>query len=430
MKSRSARVGLKSVVLVVALMTSAGLAASVAAPTVSPATGTYSSAQKVTLSCSTAGATIRYTTSGSDPTTASAVYSGALTISSTSTLKAKAFKSGMTDSTTATATYTINLPPVVTVTPSLSTVNVGNCLYFTGTVTQGGKPASGVSIGVNDPMKQQCIANAATTDSNGKFTYYPENMCPAKNNNKAGVFQFTFSAGSSSVMSQVTVSPVNNPQAQDAFTVNNTGKSIYKVNLLVNNQNKGTTTVSPGAKVTLFSSSQFANSTILATIMDNNGKTLWKTTVNDTHSFSPPKTVPAPLINPTFGTYLFDSSYLKDKQLINTPFRGVKTISDALNQNFNVAGVSGSLSTTAIRGVDTSLNLGLSADSVETFAGARLGCSLSCGASVGLEVCFAFGAKTPVELGYDVGCGFSCCFEVATVSATLVSANVDITMQK
>lgn len=91
----------------------------VAAPTFSPAAGTYSSAQNVTLSSSTSGATIRYTTNGTAPTSSSGtVYSGAISIASTTTLKAIAYKSGMTDSNVSSATYTItsngldpNAPP-------------------------------------------------------------------------------------------------------------------------------------------------------------------------------------------------------------------------------------------------------------------------------------------------------------------------------
>ena len=81
--------------------------ASVATPTFSPSPGTYNNSVNVTISTTTSGATIRYTTNGSDPTSSSTVYSKAITVSSTTTIKAKAFKSGMTDSATATATYTI-----------------------------------------------------------------------------------------------------------------------------------------------------------------------------------------------------------------------------------------------------------------------------------------------------------------------------------
>lgn len=80
----------------------------VATPTFSPAGGTYTTTQNVTIACSTAGSTIRYTLNGSEPTSSSTAYTGAIAIASTTTVKAKAFASGMTDSQTASATYTIN----------------------------------------------------------------------------------------------------------------------------------------------------------------------------------------------------------------------------------------------------------------------------------------------------------------------------------
>lgn len=88
-----------------------------AAPTFSPAAGTYTSAQNVTISCSTSGAEIRYTLDGSSPTTSSALYSGAIPISSTTTVKAIAVKGGLTSS-VASATYTINSSPTPVIDPS------------------------------------------------------------------------------------------------------------------------------------------------------------------------------------------------------------------------------------------------------------------------------------------------------------------------
>lgn len=79
----------------------------VATPTFTPAAGSYSSAQSVTISCTTSGATIHYTTDGSTPTASSPTYSSAITVSSTKTIKAIAVKSGMTNSDVASATYTI-----------------------------------------------------------------------------------------------------------------------------------------------------------------------------------------------------------------------------------------------------------------------------------------------------------------------------------
>ncbi len=85
-----------------------GTPQTVATPVLSPGGGTYTAAQNVTITCSTAGSTIRYTLNGSEPTASSAAYTGAIAISSTTTVKAKAFLSGMNDSQTAAATYTIN----------------------------------------------------------------------------------------------------------------------------------------------------------------------------------------------------------------------------------------------------------------------------------------------------------------------------------
>ncbi len=88
----------------------------VATPTFTPAEGTYYEPQSVSISCATDGATICYTTDGTEPTENSSQYSVPLTISETTTLKAKAFKSGYTASAVATATYTIEeAPSVITI---------------------------------------------------------------------------------------------------------------------------------------------------------------------------------------------------------------------------------------------------------------------------------------------------------------------------
>jgi len=81
-----------------------------ATPKFSPPAGTYSAAQTVTISDTTAKATIYYTTNGTAPTTSSTKYTGAIPVSATQTIQAMAIAQNYTQSAVATATYTINLP--------------------------------------------------------------------------------------------------------------------------------------------------------------------------------------------------------------------------------------------------------------------------------------------------------------------------------
>ena len=91
----------------------------VGAPIANPTAGTYSENQSVALTSSTEGATIYYTTDGSEPTitggttkqyTAPILVTGIEGQSITTTIKAIAVKSGMQDSSVETFTYTIQIP--------------------------------------------------------------------------------------------------------------------------------------------------------------------------------------------------------------------------------------------------------------------------------------------------------------------------------
>jgi len=78
-----------------------------ATPVLSPAAGTYVAGQKVTISEATKGAVIYYTTNGTAPTTASAKYTGAITVAAVETIEAVAVASGYGNSEVAVARYTI-----------------------------------------------------------------------------------------------------------------------------------------------------------------------------------------------------------------------------------------------------------------------------------------------------------------------------------
>jgi hypothetical protein len=78
-----------------------------ASPTFSPAPGSYASAQSVSLSDTTPGAVIHYTTNGTAPTASSATYSAPIAVGASETLEALAVASGYANSAVASGSYVI-----------------------------------------------------------------------------------------------------------------------------------------------------------------------------------------------------------------------------------------------------------------------------------------------------------------------------------
>ncbi|MBO5664750.1 MAG: chitobiase/beta-hexosaminidase C-terminal domain-containing protein [Bacteroidaceae bacterium] len=126
----------------------------VATPTFNPAGGEVEEGTTVTISCATDGATIYYTTDGNEPTTSSAVYSGAIVVDKDMTIKAMAAKEGdYTDSEVASATFTIKAREVVATptfnpaggeveegtTVTISCATDGATIYYT---TDGNEPTT------------------------------------------------------------------------------------------------------------------------------------------------------------------------------------------------------------------------------------------------------------------------------------------------
>ena len=119
------------------------------APTFSPAPATYNQPQSVTLSTTTSGATIRYTTDGSTPTAASAQYTGPISVTQSTTIKAIATAPGLADSTVATGVYTLQAatptfdPPggtyILLQSVSISDASPGTTIYYT---TDGSTPTT------------------------------------------------------------------------------------------------------------------------------------------------------------------------------------------------------------------------------------------------------------------------------------------------
>jgi hypothetical protein len=92
----------------------------VQAPSFSVAGGTYAAPQTVTISDTTPGATIYYTTDGSTPTTSSPVYSAPVFVSSNETIQAIAVTSGLAPSPVSSAAYVMSFPTAATPTFSVA----------------------------------------------------------------------------------------------------------------------------------------------------------------------------------------------------------------------------------------------------------------------------------------------------------------------
>jgi hypothetical protein len=82
-------------------------AAPAATPVITPGTGTYTGAQTVSITDSTAGATIYYTLDGSAPTVGSTKYTGTFQVTATTTVNAIATAPGFATSATGTSVITI-----------------------------------------------------------------------------------------------------------------------------------------------------------------------------------------------------------------------------------------------------------------------------------------------------------------------------------
>ncbi len=149
--------------------------ATVAAPTFGTPGGKYSSPQSVTISTTTSGASIRYTTDGSTPSeTAGTLYNGTpVAIKASTVLNAIAYEAGMTDSSIVSATYTLAVAPPVFNPPSgsysslpagvtISTATAGASIRYT---TDGSTPSetvgtlyNGMAVAINSSTVLNAIA--------------------------------------------------------------------------------------------------------------------------------------------------------------------------------------------------------------------------------------------------------------------------------
>jgi hypothetical protein len=161
----------------------------VASPVLSLPSGNYSSAQALTISDSTPGAAIYYTTNGSAPTAGSSLYTGPITISSSETINAIASTTGFGNSANASAAYTVNLP---TAAPPTFSVSAGTYASpFSLTLTSS-TPGAKVYYSVNDssPTTQSNLYAGAIAVT-GSETIYAFAVAPGASNSAVSSATYT-----------------------------------------------------------------------------------------------------------------------------------------------------------------------------------------------------------------------------------------------
>lgn len=148
--------------------------AQVATPVASPAAGAGAFPRNISLSTTTVGDAIRYTTNGDTPTSGSTLYSGPITIGAETTIKAKGFLSGYIDSAEYSGLFT-QQQIVVTMTPtppaSASQVTLaanvsGSTIYYT---TDGSEPDTSSFVYAGTPI---AVSGTTTIKAFAKRTGY------------------------------------------------------------------------------------------------------------------------------------------------------------------------------------------------------------------------------------------------------------------
>jgi hypothetical protein len=140
-----------------------------ATPVIHPAGGNFSASQTVSITDATPGAAIYYTQDGSTPSSASTLYTGAFSVSSSETVNAIAVAAGQLNSAVATATFTIAPPTQLafTVQPTTTSINAA----VTPPVQVAIEDTDGsVATGSSAPVTLALLANSCETTLAGTTT--------------------------------------------------------------------------------------------------------------------------------------------------------------------------------------------------------------------------------------------------------------------
>jgi len=210
-----------------------------AAPTFSPAAGKYTTIPRVTLSDTTAGAAIYFTTDGSTPTTASNRYTGPISVGVTETLHAVAIASGGSLSPVAKAGYTIILPTAVPVisppagtyhtiqTVTISDATPGAVIYYTvnGDYPKTTSPVytGGPITATTNTLVQAIAAAPSESTSAGALSQFTIVAPPPSITPSSGTFDYTAKVTMSSPISGATIYYTTNGAAPSTSSTVYTG---------------------------------------------------------------------------------------------------------------------------------------------------------------------------------------------------------------
>ena len=158
-----------------------------ATPSISPGSGSYTKGQTVHISDATAGAIIYYTTDGTTPTTASAKYSAAISVTATETIQAIAVAAGYSNSAVASAKFVVATPVAVPAfslpagnyksaqSVTLSDATAEATIYYT---TDGSAPTTAspeysgpISVGASEVIEAIAVASGYTSSGLARADY-------------------------------------------------------------------------------------------------------------------------------------------------------------------------------------------------------------------------------------------------------------------
>jgi streptogramin lyase len=158
----------------------------VATPMISAPSGTYNNSLTITITETTPGATVYYTANGAAPTTASAVYTGPITVGNSTTIQAIAIAPNYFNSSIGSAGYTLAaLPPSMslaagaytgTQTVTISSASTSALIFYT---TNGSVPNANaarytgpITVSASETLKAIAIATGYTPSPVVSATYY------------------------------------------------------------------------------------------------------------------------------------------------------------------------------------------------------------------------------------------------------------------